>query len=52
MGSSTITPVWTIDPQSDQEVSETISEARAKKVYKQAKESITQNPITSYLSEW
>lgn len=51
MGSSTITPVWIIDPESDQEVSVTISEARAKKVYEQAKESVTQNPITNPLSK-
>lgn len=50
MGSSTDTPdtpVWTIDSQSDQEVSEMIGEERAKKVYVQAKESVTQNPITN-----
>ncbi|MBU0999853.1 hypothetical protein KKE78_00455 [Patescibacteria group bacterium] len=51
MGSSTDTPVWTIDPQEDQKVTETIADARADKVYKESKASVAENPITNRRSK-
>ena len=42
---------WTVDLQSDQEVSKTIVDDQARKIYKKAKGSVTQDPLTNRKSK-
>lgn len=52
MGSTRTDIPWTYDSQGDEEVAGALGDARAKKVYQEAKESVTQDPITNPRSKF
>lgn len=50
MGTQTNSP-WKIDTKSDLEVSKTLADEEAKKIYKKAKGSVSQDPVTNRKSK-